>query len=80
MTYKITSTRQVNDVLFTTVEYNFDGEVLQNEVDHFRPKSMEEIDIKIVNNAQSLLAQKQAIQDIELLMPVIPINEEKPIE
>ena len=80
MTYKITSTRQFNDILFTTVEYNFDGEIIHLEVDHFRPKSMEEIDIKIMNNAQSLLTQKQAEQDIELLMPIIPINEEKHIE
>ena len=38
MTYKILSTRQIDEILFTTVEYNFDGNITTIEVAHFMPK------------------------------------------
>ena len=80
MTYKITSTRQADITLFTTVEYNFDGVLHTIEIPHFMPKSQSEIEQNIINAAQSELARLQALNDIQSLMPILPINEEKPIE
>lgn len=80
MTYKILSTRQVDITLFTTVEYNFNGVLHTIEIPHFMPKSQAEIEQNIINAAQSELARLQALSDIQLLVPTLPINEEKPIE
>jgi hypothetical protein len=80
MTYKITATRQADITLITTVEYNFDGVLHTIEIPHFMPKSQAEIEQNIINAAQSELARLQALNDIQSLMPTLPINEEKPIE
>ena len=80
MTYKITSTRQADITLMTTVEYNFDGVLHTIEIPHFMPKTEAEIEQNIINAAQSELARLQAIESIQLLIPTLPINEEKPIE
>jgi hypothetical protein len=80
MTYKITSTRQADITLFTTVEYNFDGVLHTIEIPHFMPKTEADIEQKIINGAQSELARLQALNDIQSLIPTLPINEEKPIE
>ena len=80
MTYKITSTRQADITLITTVEYNFDGVLHTIEIPHFMPKSQSEIEQNIINAAQSELARLQALESIQALIPTLPINEEKPIE
>ena len=80
MTYKITSTRQADITLITTVEYNFDGVLHTIEIPHFMPKTQADIEQKIINAAQSELARLQALNDIQSLVPTLPINEEKPIE
>jgi hypothetical protein len=80
MTYKITSTRQADITLITTVEYNFDGVLHTIEIPHFMPKTEAEIEQNIINAAQSELARLQALESIQALIPTIPINEEKPIE
>lgn len=80
MTYKITSTRQADVTLITTVEYNFDGVLHTIEIPHFMPKSEAEIEQNIINAAQSELARLQAIESIQSLIPTLPINEEKLIE
>jgi hypothetical protein len=80
MTYKITSTRQADITLITTVEYNFDGVLHTIEIPHFMPKSQAEIEQNIINAAQSELARLQALDSIQALIPTLPINEEKPIE
>ena len=80
MTYKITSTRQADVTLITTVEYNFDGVLHTIEIPHFMPKSEAEIEQNIINAAQSELVRLQAIESIQSLIPTLPINEEKPIE
>jgi len=80
MTYKITSTRQADITLMTTVEYNFDGVLHTIEIPHFMPKTEAEIEQNIINAAQSELARLQAIESIQSLIPTLPINEEKPIE
>jgi hypothetical protein len=80
MTYKIIETRQADITLITKVEYNFDGVISTVDVPHFMPKSQAEIEQNIINAAQGELAKLNAIQQIEALLPTLPINEEKQIE
>jgi hypothetical protein len=79
MTYKILSTRQVEITLFTTVEYNFDGLLHIVEIPHFMPESQEAIEQNIINGAESELARLQSVENIQNIIAVLPINEEKPI-
>ena len=80
MTYKILSTSQVAETLFTTVEYNFDGNIVTTDVAHFMPKTEEEITQNIINRAESEIARIQASNTIATLVENIVIGEEKPIE
>lgn len=80
MTYKILSTRQDELLLYTTVEFNLNGQVLTSNVSHFMPKSQAEIEQNIINFSQSEIAKINAKAEIELLAQTLPINEEKPIE
>ena len=80
MTYKILSTSQVAETLFTTVEYNFDGIIVTTEVAHFMPKTEEEITQNIINRASSEVIRIQASSTIATLVESIVIGEEKPIE
>jgi hypothetical protein len=80
MTYKILSTRQVDETLFTTVEYNFDGTIVTTEVAHFMPKSEEEITQNIINRASTEIARIEAANTVTTLIESIVIGEEKPIE
>jgi hypothetical protein len=80
MTYKILSTRQIDETLFTTVEYNFDGTIVTTEVAHFMPKTEEEITQNIINRASSEVARMEATTTIATLVETIIIGEEKPIE
>jgi hypothetical protein len=80
MTYKIISTTQLGATLITTVEYNFDGEILIVDVSHFMPDSLQKIEENIVDRAQSEMARIQSEQNIAFLLPQIELNEEKSIE
>jgi len=80
MTYKIISTRQIDESLFTTVEYNFDGTIVTTEVAHFMPKTEEEITQNIINRASSEVARIEATTTIATLVENIVLGEEKPIE
>jgi hypothetical protein len=80
MTYKITATRQIEETLFTTVEYNFDGTIVTTEVAHFMPKTEAEIEQNIINRAASEVARMEAATTITTLIESIVIGEEKPIE
>jgi hypothetical protein len=80
MTYKITATRQIEEILFTTVEYNFDGNIVTTEVAHFMPNTEEEIIQNIISRAASELVKIEAATTITTLIGSIIIGEEKPIE
>ena len=80
MTYKITATRQVEETLFTTVEYNFDGTIVTTEVAHFMPKTEAEIEQNIINRSASEVIKIEAVTTIATLIGSIVIGEEKPIE
>ena len=80
MTYKITSTRQVEETLVTIVEYNFDGTIITTEIPHFMPKTEDEITQNIINRAATELIRLDAANTIATLVEGIIIGEEKPIE
>ena len=79
MTYKILSTRQIDETLFTTVEYNFNGNAVTIEVAHFMPKSEEEIKQNIINRASTEVAKIEASAAISTLVESIVIGEIKSI-
>lgn len=79
MTYKILSTRQVETILYTLVEYTFDNQVITVEVGHFNPQTTLEIETNIVNRAQSELQKLEMIESINQLLPIIEVNEVKDI-
>lgn len=80
MTYKITATRQIEEILFTAVEYNFDGNIVTTEVAHFMPNTEEEITQNIISRAASELVKIEAANTITTLIGSIVIGEEKPID
>lgn len=80
MTYKILSYKQLEETLFTTIEYDFDGTIVTTEVAHFMPKTEEEITQNIINRAESELVKIQAAATIAALVETIVIGEETPIE
>ena len=80
MTYKILFTRQIDETLFTTVEYNFDGTIVTTEVAHFMPKTEGEIIQNIINRASSEVTRIEAATTVATLIESIVIGEEKPIE
>lgn len=50
MNYKILA-RRSEETVFTTVEYDFDGEIVVVEVAHFMPQSEEDITLGIENRS-----------------------------
>jgi hypothetical protein len=79
MTYKILSTRQNIELLYTLVEYNFNDTILEIEVAHFNPQSTEEVETNIVNRAQSELQKLTIAEQINSLALEITLNETKDI-
>jgi capsular polysaccharide biosynthesis protein len=75
MTYKILSTRQQDTILFTEVEYNFDGTIVNVEVAHFNPQSTSEVAANIIDRAQSELDKITIANQITNLIPSIEINQ-----
>jgi hypothetical protein len=80
MTYKILSVRQIDETLFTTVEYDFDGTIVTTEVAHFMPKTEEEINQNIINRSESEIVRIEASNTVTALIGSIVIGEERPIE
>lgn len=62
MTYTIKSSRQVEETIFTTVEYDFDGVIVEVEIPHFMPQSKEDIILGIENRAVSEQRKLDAIE------------------
>lgn len=78
MTYKILSTRQQDAILFTEIEYDFDGKIVTVEVAHFNPQNTEEIN-NIVNRAATELQKIQIVEQLNNLLPSIELNQAKDI-
>ena len=79
MTYKILSTRQVETILYTLVEYTFNNQIITVEVAHFNPQLTLDIETNIINRAQSELQKLEMIESINQLLPIIEVNEIKDI-
>ena len=79
MTYKILSTRQVEETLITNVEYNFDNEIVVVDVPHFMPQNSQEIIQNIINASQSELVRINAKNIIPNIINDLNIGEENPL-
>lgn len=79
MTYKILSTRQSDITLITTVEYNFDGELIVVDIPHFMPENSQVIVNNIVNASQAELVKLQAKQVISTIINDLNIGQENPL-
>lgn len=79
MTYTILSTNQIEESLFTTVEYNFDGTIVTVEVAHFMPKDTDEITQNIIKRAASEIARLNAKVLIPSIIDELIIGESNPI-
>jgi uncharacterized FAD-dependent dehydrogenase len=79
MTYKILSTRQIEETLITTVEYNFDNEIVVVDVPHFMPQNSQVIIQNIINASQSELARINAKNIISNIINDLNIGEENPL-
>jgi hypothetical protein len=53
MKYTIKETKQVDETVFTKVEYNFSGTKVTVDVAHFEPSSLADITLGIENRAKS---------------------------
>lgn len=80
MTYKILSTRQNEEILYTEVEYNFDGKLVTIDLGHSAPRSSQEIEDNIKLRATTELYKIQATAQLTELISKLPIDVEKPIE
>ncbi len=76
MTYKILSTRQNEETLYTEVEYNLEGEIMTIEVSHFAPTSIETIEQNIINRGLTEIRKLEIARQIQSLIPQIAINVE----
>lgn len=79
MTYKILSTRQIEETLITNVEYNFDNEIVVVDVPHFMPQNSQVIIQNIINASQSELARINAKNIIPNIINDLNIGEENPL-
>jgi len=77
MTYKIISKENIDDVLKTTIQFEYDLNEIVFEVSHFRPSTLEDVELGIQNRITSEVSKIEAVKLINQI--VIPINEEKTI-
>jgi hypothetical protein len=86
MTYKILSTRQIENTLFTTVEYNFDFGIKEIEIPHDSPDTSSDeafqanVEQNIKNVADSLIAKEIKTEEIVSVLPTLEIGVDKPLE
>jgi hypothetical protein len=79
MTYKILETRQQNEILYTTVEYNFDGTVVTIELGHSAPRDITEVEDNIKLRATTELYKIQAATQLTTIVNELQVDVEKPI-
>lgn len=86
MTYKILSTRQQEDTLFTLVEYTFDFGIQEVDIPHDSPDTSSDeafqanIEQNIKNVADSLIAKEVKTEEIVSVLPILEIGVVKPLE
>lgn len=77
MTYKIISKENIDDILKTTIQFEYDSNEIVVEVSHFRPSTLEDVELGIQNRIASEVSKIEAVKLINQI--IIPINEEKSI-
>jgi hypothetical protein len=86
MEYKILSTRQIKETLFTTVEFTFEFGSEVVEIPHNYPETYSEeafhknIEQNIKNVADSLIAKEAKSKEIENKLPTIEIGITKSLD
>jgi hypothetical protein len=80
MTYKILSTRQNEEILYTEVEYNFDGKLVTIDMGHSSPRSAQEIEDNIKLRASTELYKIQAATQLTSIVNELQVDVEKPID
>jgi len=75
MTYKILSTRTFNEILFTEVEYDFDGTIVKVEVAHSMPWTSQDVINGIINRASAEQAKLSIIAALPDVINDLPINQ-----
>ena len=86
MTYKILSTRQLEETLFTLVEFTFDFGIQEVDIPHYFPDTSSDeafnanIEQNIKNVADSLIAKQVKSEEIVSVLPTLEIGVDKPLE
>lgn len=86
MTYKILSTRQLEETLFTLVEFTFDFGIQEIDIPHYFPDTSSDeafnanIEQNIKNVADSIIRTQVKSEEIESVLPTLEIGVDKPLE
>ena len=80
MTYKILETRQQNEILYTTVEYNFDGTIVTIDIGHSSPRDITEVEDNIKLRATTELYKIQSATKLTTIVNDLQVDVEKPLE
>ena len=86
MTYKILSTRQQEETLFTLVEFTFDFGIQEIDIPHFFPDTSSDeafqanIEQNIKNVADAIISKQVKSEEIESVLPTLEIGVDKPLE
>ena len=80
MTYKILETRQQNEILYTTVEYNFDGTIVTIDLGHSSPRDITEVEDNIKLRATTELYKIQSATKLKSIVNDLQVDVEKPID
>ena len=86
MTYKILSTRQQEETLFTLVEFTFDFGIQEVDIPHYFPDTSSDeafnanIEQNIKNVADAIISKQVKSEEIESVLPTLEIGVDKPLE
>jgi hypothetical protein len=80
MTYKILETRQQNEILYTTVEYNFDGTIVTIDIGHSSPRDITEVEDNIKLRATTELYKIQSATKLTSIINDLQVDVEKTID
>ena len=75
MKYTITKVRQVEDIIFTEVDYDFNGLIVHVSVPHFQPKTKGDVISGIVNRMVSEQNKLNASNNCTIIASQIALNE-----
>ena len=68
MEYRITNTRQDGEMLYTTVEYTIEGQIVEVDIPHFQPTCKGDVITGIENRYESELRKLEAAARIQSIL------------